>query len=606
MNNIIINVSEDIKNNKNDRIIISLTTIPTRFILDDFDIIVESLINQILPPDYIIINICNEYIRNFEYDKIKYNTKLTNFCLNYHNVYINKCTDYGSGTKLLGLCEFKEFKINPDDIIIIVDDDIIYKQNMTYHYCIVYQLYQCECIGIDEKNVANWLDNNIKNNNKYIYYDNYDMYLYGWLSWSIKYKNIVNLLEFYNEIIKLDENIWKHDDLIFTMYYKKKQLYTCGINLNFSEKQLNEIDGLKFDNINNNNYREVLEKKYFEKNATQIYKINKNIKERYLLYNIQNISYLPENINYNEKHIDIKYINNNIFALTLTSFNDNDKRIYKIDNNNIYLEAKYNKQTFFYNSNIPLIKEAHYQINYNIFQTAPSNIITLNKLYSICTILSNIPSCEYLFFDDDDIITYINNKYPKCINLYNNIIAGAYKADTFRLLYAYDNGGIYFDCKQILFSKESILFNYENIFTEDIENDGIYNAFFMIESHNNLIYNILIQCIDNLIKTKYLESSLSITGPQLWKKYINKNDCNFKNILFTPETYYELKDRFIYSYIIDKNTNEMIIKNSYYGYYNENNYLSTTHYSNLWNLKQVYHTHINNDYYDKINSIDYI
>jgi GR25 family glycosyltransferase involved in LPS biosynthesis len=606
VNNINIEISEDIINNKNEKIIISLTTIPTRFILDDFDIIIESMINQVLPPDYIIINICNQYKRYFEYDDIKYNTKLTNFCSNYKNVYINKCTDYGPATKLLGLCEFKQIKINPDDIIIIADDDLIYKPNMTYHYSMVYQLYQCDCIGITEEKVAPWLNNNIKNNHKHIYYDNYDTYLYGWLTWSIKYKNIDDLLEYYNEIIKLDENIWKHDDLIFTMYYKKKQLYTCGINLFFLEKHMNEIDGLKFDNMNNDNYRKTLETTYFQKNTKQIYKINKNIKERYLLYNIQNINYLPENINYNEKHIDIKYINNNTFALTLTSYNNNDRRIYKIDNNNIYLEAKYNKQTFFYNSNILLIKEDHYHINYNIFQTSLSNTISLNKLYSICSILSNIPSCEYVFFDDNDIITYINENYPKCINLYNNIIAGAYKADFFRLLYAYDNGGIYFDCKQILFSKESILFNYENLFTEDVENNGIYNAFFMTEQHNKKLYNIIIQCIDNLMKTGYFESSLSITGPQLWKKYINKNDCNFKNILFTPETYSEIKDRFLYSYIIDKNTNQIMIKNSYYGYYDENNYLLTNHYSNLWNLKQVYHKHINNEYYNKINGIDYI
>ena len=71
------------------------------------------------------------------------------------------------------------------------------------------------------------------------------------------------------------------------------------------KKPRNEV--FLLPNINNDNYRKTLETIYFQKNTKQIYKINKNIKERYLLYNIQNISYLPENINYNEKHIDIKY-----------------------------------------------------------------------------------------------------------------------------------------------------------------------------------------------------------------------------------------------------------------------------------------------------------
>ena len=35
---------------------------------------------------------------------------------------------------------------------------------------------------------------------------------------------------------------------------------------------------------------------------------------------------------------------------------------------------------------------------------------------------------------------------------YNKLNVGAYKADFFRALYVYINGGIYFDCKQILYS----------------------------------------------------------------------------------------------------------------------------------------------------------
>ena len=106
VSNINLNISCDI-NNKNDKIIISLTTIPTRFILDDFNICIDSLINQKLHPDYIIINICNEYKRIFNYDINKYNNKIKTFCSKYNNVYINRCTDYGPATKLLGIFEFK-------------------------------------------------------------------------------------------------------------------------------------------------------------------------------------------------------------------------------------------------------------------------------------------------------------------------------------------------------------------------------------------------------------------------------------------------------------------------------------------------------------------
>jgi hypothetical protein len=202
-----------------------------------------------------------------------------------------------------------------------------------------------------------------------------------------------------------------------------------------------------------------------------------------------------------------------------------------------------------------------------------------------------MPSCEYDFFDDNDIIVYINKYYLEYINIYNNIYAGAYKADLFRLLYAYDNGGIYFDCKQILFVKESYLFNHDFIFVEDIENNGIYNAFFIINKGNKILYDIIINCINNLGKTLYLDNPLCISGPQLWNKYIRKEECILKNELYEPNTHYEMRNRFLNSYIKEKNNGNILIKNSYYGYYDENNYLLTLHYSNLWKLKKVYFNH---------------
>jgi GR25 family glycosyltransferase involved in LPS biosynthesis len=50
----------------------------------------------------------------------------------------------------------------------------------------------------------------------------------------------------------------------------------------------------------------------------------------------------------------------------------------------------------------------------------------------------------------------------------------------------------------------------------------------------------------------------------------------------------------------------MIIKNSYPGYYEENNYLKNGHYSVMWNNKNVYQPECINDYNEKINGIDEI
>jgi hypothetical protein len=56
------------------------------------------------------------------------------------------------------------------------------------------------------------------------------------------------------------------------------------------------------------------------------------------------MTYLPINNYFQEKHLDIKYINEYTFIITLTTYNKNNKLVYTIDNNNIFLHAKYNKK----------------------------------------------------------------------------------------------------------------------------------------------------------------------------------------------------------------------------------------------------------------------
>ena len=588
-------------NKKNNKIIVSLTTIPPRIISDDFDLVIESLMNQILPVNLIIINLCKQYKRIFEYDNEKYNQKIESLKNKYKNIYINIChTDYGPATKLLGLCEMTK-KFNDDDIIIILDDDWIMNNKMTFYYNLVYQLYQCDAIGINESNIAFWINSNITQHHKHIFYDKYNTYIYGWLSWSIKYGKLNDIITYFNNCINNDENMWKHDDLFFTMFYKKNNLYVCGMNLYFNEKccSTDKIYSLREDN-EKYKYRQLLNKKYNIDNYDIKYHIT-NIQKRYLLYNVNNIFYNPSNNNLNERHIDIKYFNKNTFMVTITCYsNYNLYETFIINNCKFNIKLLHNKQTFFYNISSELIKEEHLSTSLNIFQTSTSSNIDINKLYSICSILSYIPSCKYLFFDDNAIYQYINYYYPKCINIYENLIPGAYRADLFRLMYSYDNGGIYFDCKQILFEKESIillndnLFN-DNLFVEDLDNNGIYNAFFIVKQNNNKIYEILLECLENLSKTKYGTNTLSITGPSLWGKYININDTHIKNIRNNNNTF-----------LLCKKLNKIIIKNSYNNYYQINNYINTTHYSIYWNNKNVYHQHNNVDYYSNINGIDAI
>ena len=604
-------------------IIISLSTIPTRFLTNIFDNVLESLIIQLIPPKYIVINLCNEYKREFIYDKELFYNKIQSIKNKYNNIIVNFSEDYGPITKILGLINLKNI-IDDNDKIIVLDDDWKFKNTLTYHYEIVYSLYNCESIFIDERLMINWNNNMEILDFENIYYDNYQNFAYGWLSFSFKYKYVNMLYDFYNEIIKINDEIIKHDDLIITLFYKKYKLYACGINLfiNIYERlSLDNIDALRNDDKTNilrltleknmlNHYNieytilrdhiYIVNKKIYDME----YSIQNNIDIRKYLYNIENIKYNQEFNDFQIKHFDIKYFNKNIFIITITNFDNNqinetnyiklniNNKEYNIINNcyNDY----FNKKSFFITTNDFLNKIQHKDYDFNIMQNDNKNNISINKFYSICTILNYIPDIKYIFFNENDRIQYINIHNSTLLNIYNNLNVGAYKSDFFRAYYIYLNGGLYFDCKNILFTNiNDILLNKE-VYAEDLY-DGVCNGFLYCSyKFNKNIKDYICKMIYNINNNLYLDSSLAITGPMLLKNYI-KDNILLKNTL--PH------DNWFNCYFINKSTNKILIKISYHNYYNENNYLKKNHYCVLYNNKLVYKNYIS---FDKINFIDHI
>ena len=62
------------------------------------------------------------------------------------------------------------------------------------------------------------------------------------------------------------------------------------------------------------------------------------------------------------------------------------------------------------------------------------------------------PEWEFRFYDDNDIQIYIKNYFPEMLNFYNkiNLKYGAARADFFRYLVVYKEGGVYLDVKSSL------------------------------------------------------------------------------------------------------------------------------------------------------------
>lgn len=114
-------------------IYVSLTTIPPR--IPALHNTIDSLLQQTVVPDKIILNLPQEYVR------FKDPFNLPSF-LNHPRIIVNRCTDLGPVTKITGMKELELFaKMTDQDIIIVVDDDRDYHPNMIANFLNYHRKY---------------------------------------------------------------------------------------------------------------------------------------------------------------------------------------------------------------------------------------------------------------------------------------------------------------------------------------------------------------------------------------------------------------------------------------------------------------------------------
>lgn len=87
-----------------------------------------------------------------------------------------------------------------------------------------------------------------------------------------------------------------------------------------------------------------------------------------------------------------------------------------------------------------------------IHQTYYNKTFTPEILENINYLKSMNPDWEHKVYDDADIINYITTHYPELVAIYNKInpAFGAARADFFRYLLIYNEGGVYLDIKSSL------------------------------------------------------------------------------------------------------------------------------------------------------------
>ncbi|VBB18283.1 hypothetical protein YASMINEVIRUS_746 [Yasminevirus sp. GU-2018] len=226
--------------------VITLTTVPNRLCSETLLAVIASLLNQTIKPKYVVLNVCTKYNKPQQMTPEQIDSQVDRIQSIFPDLVINRCADYGPGTKLIGICTLDPVKypIRDDDIIIVVDDDCPMDKSMTQHYIDCYGIYDCDGVCVNEKEVLSWgfypPYGFAINDHKNIYYDNYRGFAYGWLSFSLKKKHVTTeMIDMLNSLVQIDKSVMYHDDLFFTIYCIQKRLNMCGMNLMF-----NRIDNL--------------------------------------------------------------------------------------------------------------------------------------------------------------------------------------------------------------------------------------------------------------------------------------------------------------------------------------------------------------------------
>jgi len=191
-------------------IYVSLTTIPRR--VKYLRKTVDSLLKQTKKPDKIFLNIPLRFKRFKEFindDQINFYDKGI--------VEIVRCEDCGPGTKLLGSLD----KLKKNSLIILVDDDHIYKDYMIekfnfYHSKALKNAYSFYVHPLGNFGVGQGAD-----------------------GFAINSDFLNGIKKFYDKVVKSNDDLFIHDDLwisFFLFYVKKIKILSLQSQLKRDEK----------------------------------------------------------------------------------------------------------------------------------------------------------------------------------------------------------------------------------------------------------------------------------------------------------------------------------------------------------------------------------
>jgi hypothetical protein len=607
------NIANNLANNANMlyagqsvRCYVSLTTIPSRLSNDSIFDTLQRLVDQTVQPTGIYLSICDTYQRNnAKAEHIE--SRIAQIAKRFPTIQYIRTKDYGPATKLLGLLGYNRTHnfLNPTDLIIVCDDDMIYSRDMVRSHLSAYHTYYCDMVAVDQKHVVGWHPYQFRPTDT-IYHDQYNGSVYGWLSFAITYRATAKLLDFYNRIVKLFPASLYHDDMIFSLYGWVEQLYCVEnrhitIDTTVSRTSNDGVDALRDQpRVNgiavNRGELETRAYRHFHIKAIQSY-----YPDRPVVYQMYHDIparpfYLVDTAHHDAKegriHCSIQYIDTHHILVTITVFDtalQNTSHVIWFAIHGTQYSAQINISKCMKFSHIFGLKnqiraKPHTNPSHHCMQTHASDTMVANRFYSIATILVCSPEYPYKFYDNARLNRFVSERCTdvvrRCIA---NLVPGAYVSDVFRYLYTLAMGYVvYIDCKKIMYIPMSDFIGdpTKETYVSDCVKNYAYNSIFVTVPNSQVMRLCAQKSLDNIIGMEYGADPLCCTGPGVHGMAIDRVYGKYEYLYRNSEVSCD-------SCILDR-AGMVCFKNTYHGYYQENNYITTSHYSVLWKNRKIY------------------
>jgi len=262
-------------------------------------------------------------------------------------------------------------------------------------------------------------------------------------------------------------------------------------------------------------------------------------------------------------------------------------------------ESKNNFKINKYLSSLNIEPRKKQRIPKIIHQTSSKDEMDV-ECYETCLINRYMnPEYEYMFYDNTDVENYISINYPEYKKAFNMLIPGAFKADLFRYLVLYREGGVYIDCKAstVIPLREFISPDIGFVSFRDRPKGSIQISFIASIPGHPILKKCIDMAIHNILNKNYGINMLDITGPQLCGRAFNRllGTDDMANI--EEKTYKEIDADIIgthkiigdrrYEALISKN-NKIFISRICGSYRKNANFFDFDSYGQRWKYRRVF------------------